>query len=79
MTPALAEEVAAAVVKRVAAKYIRAALLPSLAPDWLDSGTLACWALITGIFGPATAGDAADDGMDAILELSSGGPAPEMA
>ena len=81
MTPALAEEVAAAaVVKRVAAKYTRAALLPSLAPNCLEAETLACWALITGIFRPATAG-AKDGGIDMSLELSSGAaPAPpEMA
>lgn len=78
MTPALAEEEAAAVVKRVAAKYTRAALLPSPAPHFLESETLACWALIAGSLRPATAGDAAD-GIETSLELSSGAPAPEMA
>jgi hypothetical protein len=76
ITPALAEELeaaAAAVVKRVAVRQSRAALLPSFPFD-----SLACWALITGNLRPGTIGDATE-GIEASFALRSDDPAPEMA
>lgn len=60
MIPALADEVAAAVVKRAAARPRSAALLPSIPLTSFGSAARTCWALITGNFGLKAEVDAVD-------------------
>ena len=76
MIPALADEVAATVVKRAAARPRSAALLPSAPLTSFGSAARTCWALITGSFGLENEVDAVDDtGMSFKLDSD----APERA